>query len=39
MSWLRHLTLKGADRHYGSRAARPDAYERIDRELDVVEAL
>jgi error-prone DNA polymerase len=39
MSWLRYLTYKGADELYGSRAARPDAYERIDRELDVIEAL
>ncbi|MGH3372005.1 MAG: PHP domain-containing protein, partial [Nocardioidaceae bacterium] len=37
MSWLRHLTLKGAELRYGTRAERPDAYQRLERELDVIE--
>ncbi|WP_432945780.1 error-prone DNA polymerase [Kribbella sp. CA-253562] len=39
MSWLRHLTHAGARIRYGTREHRPDAYERIDRELDVIESL
>lgn len=37
MSWLRHLTYTGAKIRYGSREQRPDAYRRLDRELDVIE--
>ncbi|GAA2824376.1 error-prone DNA polymerase [Kribbella solani] len=37
MSWLRELTFRGAARRYGTRAERPDAYERLERELDVIE--
>ncbi|MEV6286054.1 error-prone DNA polymerase [Kribbella sp. NPDC051770] len=39
MSWLKHLTLKGAAVRYGPRAQRPDAYERIERELGVIGTL
>jgi error-prone DNA polymerase len=37
MSWLRHLTMKGAELRYGTRSERPDAYERLARELDVID--
>jgi error-prone DNA polymerase len=37
MSWLRHLTYTGAKLRYGTRNQRPDAYQRLDRELDVIE--
>ncbi|HZX04871.1 error-prone DNA polymerase, partial [Kribbella sp.] len=37
MSWLRVLTFEGAARRYGTRARRPDAYERLERELAVIE--
>jgi error-prone DNA polymerase len=37
MSWLRHLALAGAAERYGSRSERPDAWERIERELAVIE--
>src|SRR3954469_11834170 len=37
MTWLRHLTWEGAALRYGTRDARPDAYERLQRELDVIE--
>ncbi|WP_433020070.1 error-prone DNA polymerase [Kribbella sp. CA-294648] len=37
MSWLRHLTYTGAKIRYGTREQRPDAYRRLDRELDVIE--
>jgi error-prone DNA polymerase len=36
MTWLRHLALAGAAERYGTRAERPDAYERIERELAVI---
>jgi error-prone DNA polymerase len=39
MSWLRHLTYKGALDRYGTREARPDAYQQIDHELDLIERL
>jgi error-prone DNA polymerase len=41
MSYLRHLTEEGAARRYGPRHAPrvPDAYEQIDHELAVIEAL
>ena len=37
MSWMRHLVLAGAAERYGTREERPDAYERIERELAVIE--
>jgi error-prone DNA polymerase len=37
MSWLRQLTLQGAAKRYGTRAERPDAYERLERELEVID--
>jgi error-prone DNA polymerase len=37
MSWLRHLTMKGAQRRYG--AHNPTAYEKIKHELDMIEEL
>ena len=37
MSWLRHLTLKGAGLRYGTPTERPDAYERLERELAVID--
>jgi error-prone DNA polymerase len=41
MSWLRHLTLAGADRRYGPRQAprHPRAWAQIDYELDMIEQL
>ncbi|MEJ3743712.1 error-prone DNA polymerase [Actinomycetes bacterium KLBMP 9797] len=39
MSWLRHLTMQGALRRYGPRAAHPKAYEQLDRELALIERL
>jgi error-prone DNA polymerase len=39
MSWLRHLTYRGAADRYGTRAQRPDAYERLDHELAMIEQL
>ncbi|WP_432951249.1 error-prone DNA polymerase (plasmid) [Kribbella sp. CA-253562] len=36
MSWLRHLTFEGALERYGTREQRPDAYRRLERELDVI---
>ncbi len=36
-SWLRHLTITGAELRYGTREARPDAYQRLERELAVIE--
>jgi error-prone DNA polymerase len=41
MSWLRELTERGATQRYGSRGAPrvPGAYEQIDRELAIIEAL
>jgi error-prone DNA polymerase len=37
MTWLRHLTMEGAVERYGTREERPDAYERLERELAVIE--
>ncbi|MFC0623369.1 error-prone DNA polymerase [Kribbella deserti] len=37
MSWLRHLTYKGTKLRYGTKAERPDAWDRIERELAVIE--
>ncbi|GAA0220270.1 error-prone DNA polymerase [Cryptosporangium japonicum] len=39
MSWLRHLTERGAKDRYGPRAEFPHAYAQIDHELDVIEQL
>jgi error-prone DNA polymerase len=39
MSWLRELTYQGAAQRYGTRAQRPDAYQQIDKELDMIERL
>lgn len=38
-TWLRHLAYEGAQRHYGSRAEHPRAWETIDHELGVIEYL
>jgi len=38
MSWLHHLVMEGAAERYGTRAERPDAYERLEKELAVIEA-
>jgi len=35
-TWLEHVTMEGAARRYGTRAQRPDAYERLERELAVI---
>ena len=35
MSWLRHLVMEGAAERYGTREERPDAYERLEKELAV----
>lgn len=35
-SWLRELTYAGAGKRYGSRAANPDAYRKLDYELRVI---
>ncbi|HEY0693292.1 MAG TPA: error-prone DNA polymerase [Kribbella sp.] len=37
MTWLRYLTMEGAVERYGTREERPDAYERLERELAVIE--
>ncbi|MFI5957179.1 error-prone DNA polymerase [Cryptosporangium sp. NPDC051539] len=39
MSWLRHLTAKGAADRYGTREQHPHAYAQIDHELEVIERL
>ena len=41
MSWLRHLTMQGAQRPYGSRDAEtaPGAYATLDKELAVIEGM
>ncbi len=39
MSWLRHVTLRGAERRYGTREEHPKAYEQIEYELDMIEDL
>ncbi|WP_030532790.1 error-prone DNA polymerase [Prauserella rugosa] len=38
-SHLRELTYRKAQRHYGTRADRPDAYAQLDHELDIIEKL
>lgn len=38
-SWLRELTYAGAQRRYGSRDDRPEAYKQIDHELKIVAEL
>jgi error-prone DNA polymerase len=37
--YLRHLAYAGAEKRYGPRSAHPDAYERIDYELALIEQL
>ncbi|HVD28557.1 MAG TPA: error-prone DNA polymerase, partial [Mycobacteriales bacterium] len=39
MSWLRHLTARGAARRYGPPETNPRAYAQIAHELDVIEQL
>ena len=39
MDWLRRLTETGAQRRYGTRAERPDAYAQLDHELKLIEEL
>ncbi|GFJ88640.1 hypothetical protein Prum_022820 [Phytohabitans rumicis] len=39
MSWLRELTMKGALRRYGPRAAATKAYDQLDRELKMIDEL
>jgi error-prone DNA polymerase len=38
MSWLRELVRRGAMERYGKKAASPEVADRIERELDVIEA-
>ncbi|MCE5289096.1 MAG: error-prone DNA polymerase [Nocardiaceae bacterium] len=38
-SWLRELALTGAQRRYGSRDDRPEAYAQIERELKIIDEL
>ncbi|UZJ25408.1 error-prone DNA polymerase [Rhodococcus antarcticus] len=38
-SWLRHLTMAGALRRYGTRDEHPAAYAQIEKELAVIEHL
>ena len=37
MSWLRQLVFDGALERYGTREQRPDAYQRLEKELAVIE--
>jgi error-prone DNA polymerase len=37
MSWLRQLVFGGALERYGTREQRPDAYQRLEKELAVIE--
>ncbi|HWH00530.1 MAG TPA: error-prone DNA polymerase, partial [Pilimelia sp.] len=39
MSWLRHLTMRGAAQRYGPPQAHPQAYAQLERELAVIEEL
>ncbi|NBE83772.1 error-prone DNA polymerase [Micromonospora rubida] len=39
MTWLRHLTERGAQERYGPREAHPDAYRQLDHELRMIEEL
>jgi error-prone DNA polymerase len=39
MSWLRHLTMRGAGRRYGDRDRNPKAYRQLEHELDLIEKL
>ncbi len=34
--WLRHLTEQGALERYGTRAEHPEAWQKIDHELDII---
>ncbi|WP_297622217.1 error-prone DNA polymerase [Nocardia sp.] len=38
-SWLRELTMAGADRRYGPRAGNPKAYRQLEHELAVIAEL
>src|SRR5947209_9898742 len=38
-SWLRELTMAGAQRRYGRRTQAPKAYAQIERELDIIAQL
>ena len=38
-SWLRHLTMLGAQRRYGSPDEAPKAYAQIEHELDIIRRL
>lgn len=37
MTWLRKLTMDGAQRRFGAPAKNPQAYARLDHELDMIE--
>jgi error-prone DNA polymerase len=39
MSWLRHLTMEGALKRYGPREANPEAYQKLDYELGMIDEL
>jgi error-prone DNA polymerase len=39
MSWLRELTMRGAQERYGPPAAHPQAYAQLERELRMIEEL
>ncbi|MGC4805772.1 error-prone DNA polymerase [Micromonospora sp. DT233] len=39
MSWLRHLTERGARERYGPREAHPEAYAQLDHELRMIDEL
>lgn len=38
-TWLRHLTYQGARFRYGSRESSPEAWQTIDRELEIIISL
>ncbi|GII22047.1 error-prone DNA polymerase [Planosporangium mesophilum] len=39
MSWLRHLTMRGAARRYGSRDEHPKEYQQLEYELNMISKL
>lgn len=39
MSWLRHLTARGARERYGPPEAHPEAYAQLEHELNMIEEL
>ena len=39
VTYLRELVYQGAEKHYGTRENRPDAYRQLDHELAVIEQL